>query len=199
MLREAGIVAIVPVSDVEAGLSFYAETLGLELLERREDLPENREAELTAAHGRLLLYESVGAGKSRHTVAGFRVADLDAVVVGLRERGVESRSTTSRSSRPRAASPPSATFAPPGAATRTATSSPWSPSPGAEPAAQHSGARSFRHGPGRIRTCDLGIKSPLLCQLSYRPAKNECSRGRTLSFPGRPHRLAAQVTALSRP
>jgi catechol 2,3-dioxygenase-like lactoylglutathione lyase family enzyme len=89
MLREAGIVAIVPVSDVEAGLSFYAETLGLELLERREDLPENREAELTAAHGRLLLYESVGAGKSRHTVAGFRVADLDAVVARLRERGVE--------------------------------------------------------------------------------------------------------------
>ena len=24
-------------------------------------------------------------------------------------------------------------------------------------------------GPGRIRTCDLGIKSPLLYQLSYRP------------------------------
>jgi hypothetical protein len=31
-------------------------------------------------------------------------------------------------------------------------------------------AASF-YGPGRIRTCDLGIKSPLLCQLSYRPAK----------------------------
>ena len=89
MLREAGIVAIVPVSDVEAGLRFYAETLGLELLERREDLPENREAELRAGDGKLLLYESVGAGKSRHTVAGFRVADLDAVVAGLREQGVE--------------------------------------------------------------------------------------------------------------
>ena len=25
-------------------------------------------------------------------------------------------------------------------------------------------------GPGRTRTCDLGIKSPLLYQLSYRPA-----------------------------
>jgi streptogramin lyase len=25
------------------------------------------------------------------------------------------------------------------------------------------------HGPGRDRTCDLGIKSPLLYQLSYRP------------------------------
>jgi hypothetical protein len=28
------------------------------------------------------------------------------------------------------------------------------------------------NGPGRIRTCDLGIKSPLLCQLSYRPAES---------------------------
>jgi hypothetical protein len=27
----------------------------------------------------------------------------------------------------------------------------------------------FPDGPGRIRTCDLGIKSPLLYQLSYRP------------------------------
>jgi hypothetical protein len=26
-------------------------------------------------------------------------------------------------------------------------------------------------GPGWIRTTDLGIKSPLLCQLSYRPAR----------------------------
>jgi uncharacterized protein YndB with AHSA1/START domain len=28
-------------------------------------------------------------------------------------------------------------------------------------------------GPGRIRTCDLGIKSPLLYQLSYRPAVSD--------------------------
>ena len=28
-------------------------------------------------------------------------------------------------------------------------------------------------GPGRDRTCDLGIKSPLLYQLSYRPAPIE--------------------------
>jgi hypothetical protein len=27
------------------------------------------------------------------------------------------------------------------------------------------------HGPGRFRTCDLGIKSPLLYQLSYRPSQ----------------------------
>jgi catechol 2,3-dioxygenase-like lactoylglutathione lyase family enzyme len=88
-LTDAGIVAIVPVSDVEAAIRFYGETLGLELQERRDDLPENREAEFKAGQGTLLVYESVGAGKSRHTVAGFRVDDVDAVVAALRERGVE--------------------------------------------------------------------------------------------------------------
>lgn len=88
-LAEAGIVAIVPVSDVEAAIGFYGETLGLELQERRDDLPENREAEFRAGQGTLLVYESVGAGKSRHTVAGFRVDDVDAAVTTLRERGVE--------------------------------------------------------------------------------------------------------------
>ena len=29
------------------------------------------------------------------------------------------------------------------------------------------------NGPGRDRTCDLGIKSPLLYQLSYRPASKK--------------------------
>ena len=47
----------------------------------------------------------------------------------------------------------------------------------------------FLDGPGWNRTNDLGIKSPLLYQLSYRPAPSECrsrragrldSRGRTL-------------------
>jgi catechol 2,3-dioxygenase-like lactoylglutathione lyase family enzyme len=88
-LADAGIVAIVPVSDVEAAIRFYGDTLGLELQERRDDLPENREAEFRAGQGTLLVYESVGAGKSRHTVAGFRVDDVDAVVASLRERGVE--------------------------------------------------------------------------------------------------------------
>ena len=88
-LAEAGIVAIVPVTDVEAALPFYEGTLGLELQERRDDLPENREAEFRAGQGTLLLYESVGAGKSRHTVAGFRVDDIDSTVADLRERGVE--------------------------------------------------------------------------------------------------------------
>ncbi len=89
MLAHARIAAIVPVSDVEAAIRFYGETLGLELQERRDDLPENREAEFRAGEGTLLVYESVGAGQSRHTIAGFRVDDVDETVARLRERGVE--------------------------------------------------------------------------------------------------------------
>jgi catechol 2,3-dioxygenase-like lactoylglutathione lyase family enzyme len=88
MLAQARIVAVVPVSDVEAAVRFYGDTLGLRLKERRSDLPENREAEFEAGDGTLLAYESVGAGQSRHTVAGFRVGDLDEAVAALRERGV---------------------------------------------------------------------------------------------------------------
>ena len=88
MLDHARITAVVPVSDVEAAVRFYGDTLGLRLKERRSDLPENREAEFEAEDGTLLAYESVGAGKSRHTVAGFRVEDIDATVASLRERGV---------------------------------------------------------------------------------------------------------------
>jgi predicted enzyme related to lactoylglutathione lyase len=88
MLNQAQIAAVVPVSDVEAAVRFYGETLGLSLKARREDLPENREAEFEAGGGTLFVYESVGAGKSRHTVAAFRVDDIDAATSSLRERGV---------------------------------------------------------------------------------------------------------------
>jgi catechol 2,3-dioxygenase-like lactoylglutathione lyase family enzyme len=88
MLDNARITAIVPVSNIEAAIEFYESALGLRLDERRDDLPTNREAELSAGSGNLLLYESVGAGQSRHTVAGFRVDDLDTVVAAVRARGV---------------------------------------------------------------------------------------------------------------
>ena len=89
MLGNAEIAAIIPVSNVERAVEFYGGTLGLDLQVRRDDLPENREAEFRAGDGSLVVYESVGAGQSRATVAGFRVTDLDSVVAGLRERGVQ--------------------------------------------------------------------------------------------------------------
>ena len=89
MLGNAEIAAIVPVSNVERAVEFYGATLGLELQVRRDDLPENREAEFRAGDGSLVVYESVAAGQSRATAAAFRVADLDSVVSALRERGVQ--------------------------------------------------------------------------------------------------------------
>ena len=88
MLDNARIVAIVPVSDLETALDFYEGRLGLRVDVRRDDMPEQSEAEFSGGDGRLLLYESVGAGQSRHTVAGFRVDDIETVVTALRERGV---------------------------------------------------------------------------------------------------------------
>jgi catechol 2,3-dioxygenase-like lactoylglutathione lyase family enzyme len=88
VLVNAEIAAIVPVSSVDRAVEFYGDVLGLELQVRRDDLPENREAEFRAGDGTLVVYESVAAGRSRGTVAGFRVEDLDSVVAGLRERGV---------------------------------------------------------------------------------------------------------------
>lgn len=88
MLAGAEVAAVVPVSDIDRAVDFYGDVLGLEMRERRADLPQNREAEFRAGDGTLLAYESVGAGQSRHTVAGFRVDDIVATVAGLRERGV---------------------------------------------------------------------------------------------------------------
>ena len=88
MLNAARIAAVVPVSDVEAAVGFYEGVLGLTLVAHRTDIAVNPEAEFNAGDGSLLAYKSVGAGQSRHTVAGFRVDDLEATVAALRERGV---------------------------------------------------------------------------------------------------------------
>jgi len=88
MLESAEIAAVVPVSDLDKACEFYGDKLGLKLDVRRDDLPQNREAEFRAGDGTLVVYESVGAGQSRATVAGFRVADIDAAIDELRGRGV---------------------------------------------------------------------------------------------------------------
>jgi predicted enzyme related to lactoylglutathione lyase len=88
VLQGAEIAAIVPVSDVDSAVEFYGNVLGLKLVIRRDDMPQNREAEFSAGGGALVAYESVAAGQSRGTIAGFRVDDLHSVVATLRERGV---------------------------------------------------------------------------------------------------------------
>jgi catechol 2,3-dioxygenase-like lactoylglutathione lyase family enzyme len=88
MLENADIAAIVPVSDIDKAVDFYGGVLGLRLDVRRDDLPENREAEFRAGDGTLVVYESVAAGQSRGTMAAFRVGDLERVAASLRENGL---------------------------------------------------------------------------------------------------------------
>ena len=88
MLENADIAAIVPVSDIDKAVDFYGGVLGLRLDVRRDDLPENREAEFGAGDGTLVVYESVAAGQSRGTMAAFRVDDLETVAASLRENGL---------------------------------------------------------------------------------------------------------------
>jgi catechol 2,3-dioxygenase-like lactoylglutathione lyase family enzyme len=88
MLENADIAAIVPVSYIEKAVDFYGRVLGLKLDVRRDDLPENREAEFRAGDGTLVVYESVAAGQSRGTIAAFRVDDLESVASSLRENGL---------------------------------------------------------------------------------------------------------------
>jgi catechol 2,3-dioxygenase-like lactoylglutathione lyase family enzyme len=88
MIANAQPEPIIPVSDLDRAASFYGETLGLKELERHEDPAANPMIRYAVGGGSVLVYKSVGAGQSRHTVAGFVVEDLEAEVDDLRRRGV---------------------------------------------------------------------------------------------------------------
>ncbi len=85
MLADARATAIIPVSDRRRAIEFYTDKLGLRLLEET-----SQDVLLEAGGGTVVtMYESVGAGQSRHTLAGFMVDDIDAVATALRGKGVE--------------------------------------------------------------------------------------------------------------
>jgi catechol 2,3-dioxygenase-like lactoylglutathione lyase family enzyme len=88
MLAEAQIEAVVPVSDLDAALKFYGETLGLRVIERLGDAGGRGEARLAAGEGSLTIYESDAAGSSGATLAAFLVENLDEAVAELRARGI---------------------------------------------------------------------------------------------------------------
>ena len=88
MLDQARICAIVPVSDLDRAIGFYRDDLGLRLVDRNADLPDNPEAVFEAGDGMLFVYKSAAAGEGRATVAAFVVTDLDAAMAEMRERGV---------------------------------------------------------------------------------------------------------------
>jgi catechol 2,3-dioxygenase-like lactoylglutathione lyase family enzyme len=83
--------AAIPVSDVDRAVTFYTDKVGLEVLDRFDvpDVPpDNPMVRLDAGKGTVLVYKSVGAGQSRHTLVGFVVDDIESTVAEMRGRGV---------------------------------------------------------------------------------------------------------------
>jgi catechol 2,3-dioxygenase-like lactoylglutathione lyase family enzyme len=83
-LADAPVAPALPASDIDRARAFYEQTLELMVLE------ENPGAVTFACGDRtvLFVYPSEFAGTNKATAAGFRVADLDAVMARLRDRGV---------------------------------------------------------------------------------------------------------------
>jgi catechol 2,3-dioxygenase-like lactoylglutathione lyase family enzyme len=88
MIAKAQAEPVIPVSDLDRAMSFYGDTLGLKELERFDEPAENPMVRYQVGSASVLLYKSVGAGQSRHTLANFVVDDIEATADDLRRRGV---------------------------------------------------------------------------------------------------------------
>ncbi|MFF8606975.1 VOC family protein [Streptomyces sp. NPDC015346] len=84
MLADSSVVAIVPVNDMARAKRFYTETLGLTLT---KESPEDTRLE-SGAGTAIGLYETPYGGKAEHTLASWKVDDLDAEMSQLRSKGV---------------------------------------------------------------------------------------------------------------
>ena len=85
MLANSPVAAILPAVDLERAKKFHAEKLGLEPI----DTPVPGGVVFESGDGtQLYLYQRDSATKADHTVAGWKVDNIEEVVRALRERGV---------------------------------------------------------------------------------------------------------------
>ncbi len=78
MLAESTVIAMVAVKDLSAAKEFYAGTLGLN--------PGG--VTYTSGTGKLFVYQSPTAGTNQATSATWDVADIEAVVAALKNKGI---------------------------------------------------------------------------------------------------------------
>ena len=85
MLSDARFEAALPCSDLQRAKSFYADKLGLTAADDGPagTLYEGRDGT------RFLLFPSSGSASGSHSQLGFMVADIDAEVRDLKQRGVQ--------------------------------------------------------------------------------------------------------------
>ncbi|HEX6468180.1 MAG TPA: VOC family protein [Streptosporangiaceae bacterium] len=83
MLSRSRVAARLPAQDLQRARAFYADKLGLEPIDER---PGGLLYECGGCH--FALFASAGAAAGTHTQMAWTVDDIDAVVAGLRARGV---------------------------------------------------------------------------------------------------------------
>ncbi len=84
MLKDSKVSAIAPAADLERARRFYADSLGLT---PAEETPGGLTYHLGGGT-ELFLYATEYAGQAGHTIAAFRVSDIEAEVQALESRGV---------------------------------------------------------------------------------------------------------------
>lgn len=83
MLGESTIFATIAVSDIAAGKQFYGEKLGLQ---QTDENPGG--VTYTSGTGKLFVYQSPTAGTNQATCAAWNVADIEAAVQELKDKGI---------------------------------------------------------------------------------------------------------------
>ena len=83
MLTDVPLNAVIPASDIERAKRFYRDTLGFEVVDDRGEMVLFR-----SGGAEFSVYSTPSGGQAAHTLAGWRVADLDAEMADLRKRGV---------------------------------------------------------------------------------------------------------------
>ena len=86
MLSGAPVSAILPTTDLDRAKDFYQNQLGLKLMDMSMDDPLMFGA---GAGTTLVVYHRPQGTKAEHTVAGFDVKDLAAVMRGLESKGIK--------------------------------------------------------------------------------------------------------------
>ncbi|GLW58672.1 VOC family protein [Kitasatospora phosalacinea] len=83
MLADAPLLAVIPVTDLERAKRYYHDTLGLTLAREGAE-----EVVFRCGSTEFGMYETPYGGQAGHTLASWKVADLDTEMAELRGRGV---------------------------------------------------------------------------------------------------------------
>ncbi|NUR58453.1 MAG: VOC family protein [Catenulispora sp.] len=84
MLNDQPISPTIPAADLDRAKRFYQDTLGLKVVEERDEGIKFESGESV-----FFLYPTPYAGSAQHTQATWTVSDLDETMADLRGRGVE--------------------------------------------------------------------------------------------------------------